>query len=271
VIGKLLGILGAGKNQKKPGVSHLSTIGFHVADVNEFGMLGVYVKDTGETIEKRDNMDGFYKRLCYPNGVELWVYLKDGLICNLEPHFRGIHKNPVRVVKGFQDPKDEYSGVFEASAGIDPTGKDQSGELPLVFSCPSFAIHSQEKLPKIVDLSVTVFSSKINVFKNVDEFHKKMKDFAPNFYIPTGTFDPTTNKLKEPPEPHQWFAGEVKEAKKLINPKTGIEFYWMSVETLVMPLDVLADRRLIDNTPENGNIVEVHGWFTGDWIGLKKL
>jgi len=250
---------------KKMPISPFTIIGFYI---NQLEILKV-INNTihkGKEIQVDNRLGGSYYKLIYPEGIEIWVGVNSSQrIENVLPFFKGKNINALEIACPVDDPKSPYRGAF--TAWPQPcVSKDE--HPPIVFDTPDYLLHSEGKFPKKVDVSLTAFASHIRVFQNQreffldgeDDFTESTKSFV------SGGLSKFSKDGKDKPEAYAVFTGTVKNAKLVENTETLMNFFWISVETLNIDIDVVVDRRMLKSTPRKGNVVRVSAWIVGDWI-----
>jgi hypothetical protein len=211
-----------------------------------FTMLGIYGSESeqasklsSEAVEKGLRIEvpsgemGAYYQLVLSEGVELWVAVDNTQnIVDGMPYFRARNRNKV-VIKGDQPAKSgKWFGYFSAAPS-------EGTEFPFLFDCPDYLVHVKERFPKEVEVSLTGFVNRINVFDSEKEFKDK-SHMATESFIPSGTFEPKDGKVKHP-TPEAVFSGVIQEGMLLTNSKTSEQFYWASVKTLSLTIDIVVD------------------------------
>lgn len=248
------------KAYKKMPWSHFTSVGFYINQLDLLKIINLSIYK-GEKIEV-PKYGGKYFRLSYPEGIEIWVSVNsNNNLESITPFFRGKNVNKIKVVSKVQNPYSIYKGAFSAWAGIEEEC------FPLIFDNPDFVNHSDISFPEYADITLTAFSQKIKVVENKRNFEGAQFSMAPSdkssFKLVQTNLDSPRSEL---PKTHVSFTGIVKDAQLLENSETLMKFYWLSVETLYLVVDVVVDRRMLKSTPRIGNIVDVTGWLAGDWV-----
>ena len=245
--------------------SHMSAIGFPVATPTDFGNLAV---QSAKSAQQNFSVPGVgsYRLWSPGNGVELWAQLdKENKLIGLHPHFSGRARMQVQLVKRVAHPKDTVlDGAFYAWANPH-NGTTTDGDYPFCFSSPDHRLHDNLKLPAEASVQLAAFPDRLYAYDDEKQMRSSghwTKDMAPESCIPSGTFHPKTGTL-DPPNPDIMFCGKVREASKLTNPATGLQFYWALVRTLGGELDVVADPSTVSGTIKTGGIVETRSWMSG--------
>lgn len=255
-------------NYRKMPITPFTIIGFYI---NQLEILKV-INNTihkGKEIQVNSRLGGSYYKLIYPEGIEIWVGVNSNKrIENVLPFFKGKNINTLEILSPIDDPKSPYRGAFTACAD---SGRSKENECPIVFDAPDYLLHANDRFPKTANVSLTAFASHIKVFENYKAFYLDGEEdysVSPKSFV-SGGLSKFSKDGKEKPEAYAVFTGTVKNARLIENTETLMNFYWISVETLNLDIDVVADRRMLKSTPKKGNIVRVSAWIVGDWTEHK--
>lgn len=252
-------------------ITPFTIIGFYINQLEVLKIINNAVHN-GKKINVKSRLGGWYYKLVYPEGIEIWIGVNSSeRVENVLPFFKGENINTLQITKPIDDPKSPYKGAFTAWAySCSGQSKDDfENDCPsIVFDTPDYLMHAGGKFPKTVNIFLTAFASHINVFKNKREFilHKDTDlMFSTKSYV-SGGLNTISKDGDEQPEAYAVFTGTVKKAQLIENTETLMNFYWISVETLQVSIDVVADKRMLKSTPKPGSIVRVSAWIVGDWI-----
>lgn len=249
-------------------MSNLSDIGFPIKgeqDINE--MILQVINHVKEIRCER----GLYLKFADASGAELYLQGNfDQELIGFNPHFAGQSRRTVALTKFIERDSSELDGGFHAWANPqDESG--ESGDYPFIFDAPDFRTVPNLQLPKTVEIQLTAFASNdFKMFSDEREYLESQenslkyaaKSFVPSglvsFELPEGEdFDLTVLR------PISFFSGEVKAVEVKTNELTKENFYSLLVETLGGEVDVVADPKLVAQTPQTGNIVSGQFWLSG--------
>jgi hypothetical protein len=250
------------------GSNHFAAIGFNVKDTDDLEALVDYAIDNGEIIDLSQWNKGFYIKLALNDGIEFWICINNNVFITGIPYFRARNTNKINIIRNIIDKEWYYESKFEVWVEDYNAENTGSVEFPFIFDCPDYVIHSQETIPKISEISITAFADKIEVYKDIPTFRETRAvdlKLAVKAFIPIGIFEDSIEAASIETS-NALFTGVVKEAELITNSLTGKEFYRISVETLTLTIDVMAEKSKLEHIPEKNNIVQVYAWVIGDWI-----
>lgn len=245
--------------------SHMSSIGFPMANEEDFEKYARMALENGSTI-KVDR--GIYINWSIENGVELWAQVdNNNNFIGLNPHFIGQAKMKVSLIEKVD--RSEISildGAFYSWADPAEDNNPESGCYPFVFDTPNFGVFEFIETPRIVEVQLSAFAHELNIFESDEAFDASQSDqeakFAAESFIPSGLFTVDGGET-EPPEALAIFSGHVLETKVLNNPITDNQFVWIKVETLGGEIDIVADPELVKEKVFVGGIVRGSFWLSG--------
>ncbi|MCR9142219.1 MAG: hypothetical protein NXI24_08200 [bacterium] len=266
-------------------MSNLSNIGFDVASEEAFmGLIeAVYSRCSEIPVS-----GGTYLLFEDPSGAELWLQMNAQNECiGANPHFRGTSRRRVRITAPVERHESELDGALHGWANpIEDPNEDpnedttedanedanedagaESGDCPFVFDVPDFFVHAGMVLPRIVDVQLSAFAQDCSYFRDEAEFAAKQDSeprWASKSFVPTGLFNPGEDEPDpDPPEALALFAGEIVEVHRQTNQFTGVDFYWLLLETFGGAIDAVADLRYFEEEPRPGGILFGDFWLTG--------
>lgn len=245
-------------------ITPFTIIGFYIDQLETLKVINNAIHK-GKEIQVDSKPGGSYYKLAYPEGIEIWVGVNARKrIENVLPFFKGKNINTLEIMCPINDPKSPYRGAFSAWAW---KSREKDEELPIVFDAPDYLMHAGDNFPKTAKVSLTAFASQIKVFESKEDFFLDDEDeFPSTTSFISGGISKFSTEEKEKPEAYAVFTGTVQSAKLIENPETLMNFYWISVESLNIDIDVVADKRMLKSIPKKGNIVRVSAWIVGDFI-----
>ncbi|MEW5822554.1 MAG: hypothetical protein AB1782_20340 [Cyanobacteriota bacterium] len=244
--------------------THLSTIGYSHIDNNiEFEKICSNILKTGYKYSISNGTGGAYYKLSNPEGPELWIGVnRNGEFETFIPNFASQNINKVIINEVITNPDIPFEGVYVAK--IFPS--DNTKEFfPLIFETPHHLLMAYDNYPKEVQLSLSAFAENIKVFNSEEEF-KLSQDgeitFATESFFPVGQIiSDEMNSIV--PEATAHINGIIKNASLLTNSRTSENFYNITVSTLNLYIDIIADTTLIKDTLQPGSIASVNAWMVG--------
>ena len=249
-------------------MSNLSDIGFPVQDEQDVNTL---ITETIKYVESIRCPQGFYLLFSDASGAEIYLQGNpDQELVGFNPHFAGVSRRKVGLVRQIERDSSELDGGFYAWANPRDADVENSGEYPFVFDVPDFRTAEINDFPVVKDIQLTAFASNdFKVFADETKFRadENWNNFAAKSFIPSGLFLPDENQTEiEPPRPIGIFAGEIIEFELKTNELSNEKFYWFLIETLGGEIDVVADAKLVPNEPQIGGTVCGQFWLSGKII-----
>jgi hypothetical protein len=246
--------------------SHLSTIGFRVADEQSWQDLVMRTVTQGEVLPFAG---GRYARWSPGAGAEMWAGIRDdGRIEGANPHFAGSSRMAVSVTELLPDRGSELDGTLHCWA--EPVSPDdpESGVFPFLADVPDFMVaRGRLRPPAMAVLQVAAFAHSLDCWPGDASYEAAQRErwkgkpgFAAESFIPSGLFFPGG----EPRDPvaEAIFTGHVEEAGVLWNPSTKAPFHRLLVRTLGGTIDVVADPSIVHVEPVVGGVVQGNFWLS---------
>lgn len=236
-------------------------IGFKSADFEEFKLFLDMACEKGFHPQ---SPRGLYVYWPVGAGIEFWIaFDKQQKPLGGHPHFLGSSRVEVKLLALF-DAVSELSGVLHVEANPRAQGSEKH---PLVFSVPSWDYTNfivKEKVlpgatgPAIFSVQLTAFVKELHCFDTEEAYYARTTDqfkLSADHFVPTGLF------VEEgiAPNPDAAFAGRILQAHVLTNSATSQRTLYLSVQTLGMVVDVVADPKVVTGRPKLGGIVS--GYF----------
>src|SRR6266850_5128741 len=154
--------------------SHLSSIGFHVADQGELSEL---VGRTSARARRIRCTAGSYLVWSSSCGAELWLHEeKGGDVVGLTPFFRGGAKIRIAPTHFIERPTDNaFEGALHAWANpVD--AKPGIGDYPFVFDLVNIATLERPALPAVVDATINAFAYEMQAFESEASYKQAQGD-----------------------------------------------------------------------------------------------
>ena len=240
-------------------VSDFSSIGFNFEVFEDIYKLGKLASDRGERINIP--MRGYYDKLSTESGAELWAQIsKDHQGIGLHPAFNG-----ECTIKVKARPFLESSRLSVLDGYYDCWLITSEQDYPLLFESPNFYQTALDGSDIIAEAQVTAFAKEVKIFTDEDERKKdKIWGFwAPQSFVPSGTFSTKENYESFEQQPVAIFSGYIKKVLLKRNEITGNKFYHLIVESLSASYDVVADPALLLSEPQVGNILSGQFYLSG--------
>lgn len=245
--------------------SNLSTIGFAFASDDDFH--DTMIRLVTEAREYHACPPGEYAIWRSRTGAEVWFHIEgtdavgvnDRAIAGLTPFYEGGHTTQLVITDAVARPGyNAFEGAFQAKVG--GTGDDAG--YPLVFDAVNFAAYSDRKLPARWRVRLTGFARELKAYPTEAEYYAaqtREPAFASKSFVPIGMFSASANDGddKQPPSSYAALTGRVIEARMMENEATGRSFQWLSVSSLEIPIDIVADPDVIVGDIAVGSTIEV--------------
>lgn len=241
----------------------MSTIGFTFASDEEF--RDTMIRLVTEAREYHAAPPGEYAIWRSRTGAEIWFHIEgadqvgvnERMIAGLSPFFEsGTATQLVLTGVVRRDGDNQFEGAFAATLG----GTGDAAGYPLVFDAVNFAIHADRKLPTRRKVRLTGFARELKAFPTEDAYYAaqtRQPVFASRSFVPIGMFTGTAGAPSgSPPSSHAALTGQVRETRMLENEATGRSFVWLSVESLDLVIDVVADPEVVTGEVVAGATVE---------------
>ncbi len=248
-------------------MSNFSNVGFNIGTEEELYevLRKAYPKSKQITTNQGDY-------LIYTDGSGAQLFIQSNIreeIAGVNPHFSGKSRRKVCLTNAIERQESELDGAFHAWA--DPVNPDDpdTGIYPFVFDVPDFRTTGNIKFPQTVDIQLAAFAQDILLFENEDAYnnHSTEVKFASKSFVPSGLFFSEERNTPGRPEATAMFTGSILHFEKKKNELTGDEFYWFFTDTLGGLVDVVADVRLVEETPVVNGIIQGQFWLSGQLYG----
>jgi hypothetical protein len=254
-------------------MSNLSSIGFGVQTEKELRIILEEALQKGYAVPA----DGG-QYICYsdPSGAELWMQLnaKNEFI-GFNPHFKGNSKRKVGITEVLDNMHTELDGSLYAWASPATPDDPESGEYPFVFEMPDLKGYGPFQLPKVTEIQLSAFGHDVTLYDSEMAFAEGQGSevkFAAQSFIPTGLFNANDNEeSNQPIAATGLFAGTITHYERKQNEMTGHLFYWLLVETLGGPIDVVLDPILVPQEPVIGGVLHGQFWLSGRFAEQTKI
>jgi hypothetical protein len=144
--------------------------------------------------------------------------------------------------------------------------EDSPGSYPLVFDSPDAALHSDLRLPTVVEVQIAAFAHKIAYYDSPDAYAASQEGqrhrFSSQTFIPS-TVRTADRTNTDPPDSDAFFNGHVIESGIRANGLTQQSFFWALVETFYGRYDVVIERDLLPLVPAVGGVLSGSFWLSG--------
>lgn len=264
---------------------HFSVIGFRANSAEALSALVNGLLQKGG--EKQPCRPGYYHRVGSAAGSELWVHMQsasafDGAAADasaedpfvavgITPFFSGEGRTPIRVRAIRRRPSDNhFEGAFYVELG--PT-------IALI-DVVDFARFEDKKTPFMAIAQIVAFPHELALYDDEEHFNSAQADkgvrFTARSFLASGLFtrgeangelvflDPEAADFRAPAR--AFLTGEVLKCEQRRNPETGHEFSWALIGTAGGTFDLVADEKLLPNSPKPGMIVEGEFWLCGKLV-----
>lgn len=242
-------------------MSNLSDIGFSVQTQEEFTVLLERAYEGGQKLEVAD---GFYVRYADLSGAELWLQFdQNHELIGMNPYFRGSSRIFVGLNEMISRKQSLLDGGWIGWPNPSSPEDPESGDFPLVFDAPDFLL-SSVNTPGTYPVQLTAFSQDLTIFDTEENFTAAQASeeipFATKSFIPVGLIGRTA---EEAPEAQVLLTGIVVDFEERKNQFSGQIFYWISLETLNVTIDLVADHSSFPSGPQTGSVIQCQAWLSG--------
>lgn len=245
--------------------SNLSTIGFAFASSQDFH--DTMLQLVGDACEYHACPPGEYAIWRSRSGAEIWFHLEppghdageERNIAGLTPFYEGGRATQlVLTSQVLRTGDNRFEGAYQAQVG--GTGEDHG--YPLVFDAVNFSAHAHLRLPARRGVHLAGFARELKAYPGEAEYYAAQTRepvFAAQSFVPIGMFvaDDAEGGEPGPPSSHAALTGRVLDARLLENEATGRRFHWLTVESLAIPIDIVADPEIVAGEIAVGATVEV--------------
>lgn len=245
--------------------SNMSTIGFSFASDDEF--RDTMIRLVTEAREYHACPPGEYAIWRSRTGAEIWFHIEgsdevgvnERAIAGLTPFYEGGHTTQVVVTDVVRRPGyNTFEGALQGKLG----GTTDHAGTPLVFDAVNFAGYCDRTLPARWRVRLSGFAREVKAYADEAAYYAaqtREPAIAAKAFIPIGMLAAASSEQPEhgPPSSQALLTGRVIEARMLENEATGRRFQWLTVESLDVPFDVVADPEVIDGEIVAGGTVEV--------------
>lgn len=242
------------------------SIGFPVETVEDGEAIARRAMEKGGTVKTPNST---YVRYQDPSGAEIWLLLgKFGDVLDINPHFAGKSRRLVCLTNTVGRQGSEMDGAFYCWAEPEKENDPKSGLYPFVFDVPDMHTMGTIAFPRNCEMQMTAFAHDMRVHDNEKEFDDSQIDqvkFASFAFVPTGLFSQTGHPM-DTMEAFGTFAGKIKDFELKNNELTGLDYYWMLVETYGGEVDVVSDPAILNKRPILGGIAFGDFWLSGRLI-----
>lgn len=245
--------------------SHFSCIGFPVADMAAYWALARRAAAQGVRLELADG--SALVRWQTGGGPEIWAQVDArGEVTGATPFFASGTAHRVAVTGLGEDPDTPLEGWVDG--WMEPTEDDEpySGVFPLRVTLVDFALARPRlaTLRGVVRLEIAALAHEADLYPDLTAYRNAPDDV---YRPPAETFAATAHAgVDDTPglqEASALIAGQVTQARLLINPVTEEPYWWVQVRTRGVVLHALADRDTLGRDPRPGNVLLGSFWLVG--------
>lgn len=233
--------------------SHFSDIGFKFTEENFENEIKNVIDSNNNLLHKITIGKEDYLILFLDNAIELWFHFDNG---SINPYDVRIHYHTTSFIEIEEIEKKDDFGLY---------GFNLKDSYPLNVTLPYYesikSFHKKERYK----CQVACFAEYIEIFKNVDDFHKRYKygkEMSEIAVIPIGTFE--EDGLSSKAE----INGKVIAINKKENSFTHNSYYVITLSSYNADYDVLVDADDIKEELQIGNIISGTFWLSGKIMPL---
>ncbi|MEI7555824.1 hypothetical protein [Candidatus Chlorohelix sp.] len=241
---------------------HFACIGYRFENQEDWNELIIRSAQSGGIIQS--NL-GFYSLLAPGAGIEVWTQLDEEKITGCNPHFHGSSRVKVGIAKIWRSEEWPLEGSIHCWANPNEQNPEQ-GDYAFVVDVPDLDL-AYEKLecPGFATLQLAAFAHQLECYRDEETYYNsqsRQRKFAAESFFPTGLFQAPEGEQATPPAT-AIFAGHIEAVETRTNPDSGYEFLYMSIKTLAMTLDVVADPEMVKGEPILGGVISGSFWISG--------
>jgi hypothetical protein len=245
--------------------SHFSCIGFPVADMAAYWALARRAAAEGTRLELADG--AALVRWQVGGGPEIWAQVNArGEVMGATPFFATGTPHRVALTGLGEDPDAPLEGWVDG--WMEPTEDDEpySGAFPLRVTLVDFALARQRLARRggVIGLEIAALAHEADLYADLAAYRSAPGDV---YRPPAETFAATAHAgVDDAPglqEASALIAGQVIQARLLVNPVTEEPYWWVRVQTRGVVLHALADRDTLGGDPRPGNVLLGSFWLVG--------
>jgi hypothetical protein len=242
---------------------HLAALGIGSSSTEERqAQVRKILKESQPHSQREDSMTLRWRD---PSGAELWIYVDEtGTMKSVQPHFSGGPTMLLEIQAIIERPEvSPYDGGFLGLTQEGGSNPSLGGGFPVVFDAPDFPDVKDAFLTAKHEVELAGFVVELNIYETEEAFREAQPDLKPlgiPSFLPAGM---VAQAEGQEPTAHALMVGRVLESKKVQNELTVREFNRLRVETPAGPLDLLVDPGMMEDLPNDGDIVQVGAWLSG--------
>jgi hypothetical protein len=156
-----------------------------------------------------------------------------------------------------------FDGGFLALTQEGGSNPSLGGGFPVVFDAPDFPDVREAMLTAKHDVELAGFTVELNVYTTEEAFREAQPDLKPleiPAFLPAGMMAQIEGGQ---PTAHALMVGRVLESERVPNQLTGREFVRIRIETPAGPIDLIVDPGMVEDLPNDGDILQVGAWLSG--------
>ena len=236
-----------------------STIGLEIRDGAAYEALDARALREADGDRTVRTPDGSYAPWVVGDGVELWCYLDPEQRSNgFVPYFVGQARR--RILLESRVTRAPLDGAF--------TGWFYDGGetiAPFVVDVPDYRAFDDLTLPFETTIALVGFARALDVHDDEAAFHSTGSGMAVRSFIPSGMFAAAAAETGSTDLPTSvgLLTGIVEAARQRYNVLTGRPYWWMRVDSLGGPIEIVADPSIPSAPPRAGCVVSAQCWLTG--------
>jgi hypothetical protein len=246
-------------------MNYYACLGFAVRDAAEVHLLASRAAAEGDPAPS--DMGIALRRWRAGVGVELWAEVGPrGEILGALPFYDGGREHRLAVTACGADPDHPEEGWIEG--WVNPTDPDEpySGDFPVICDLVDFlaAQPKLDDLPRTVAVKIVGFLHEAVTYE--DELALAVQARETGFRLPPYVFASAAytgldeSDGSERPEATAMLSGRVLRADRLLNPRTGLPFWALEVDTGRATIDLVAPDEILPQL-QSGELLQGSAWM----------
>jgi len=239
------------------------SIGLGYSEISE---LFEYVKLLLEDSVAHPCAKGFYLQKSYDCGMEFWAHCDHTkTIRGYTPFYRGKSEYVLGLKEEFIRPGDtDFEGSILGWAEPDPDG--DHGLCPVVFDVLGRKLHSPLQFPFESAVKMCAFAVSVDIFDSPEAYERTQTH---EIKFDCEAFFPGDLLLDKPRDPHEppsscaVINGRILEFRKITNPVTSQDFYWILAKTAGGIMDMVTKCGTYTSDPRVGGVITGGFWLCG--------
>ena len=243
---------------------HFSDIGFDFKNEEELYPFLDWAFERAEIYELPMGRAALYQP--EPDGLQFWFPVdEEGNALDWNFHFESGQVNDIQVLECLAPERGGMSGLYRCEIEIDDGAGQPIPEVPCNLYLPAVGLMGSLVSGAWYKAQIACFAEGLAVYTSekalLDSREPGESGFAPEHFIPSGTFSPDLDPDFEQ-APRALLGGTVLSSRRMKNPVTGLSYDHLQITSLGMRYDVLCDPALYDTLPQPGHVLHGQFWLS---------